>query len=166
VDEKGRVVVLALVLVCIVVACVIVVVTNVPRGTDDRFDERVPIRTRWSTLPTARQRWILVGLTISLLGACTVWYRAQFGIWPGASYPSEVAYCARTYQRGDERRIEAEVPGPIVAHFSAPLATTRALHSPDGPGGRVGDSATCTMAVYIRTGRATVLEYDLEGGPG
>jgi hypothetical protein len=166
VSERGWVVVVAAVVICLALGCVILVVANVPPRTDEAFDERVSFRTRWSTLPGRCQRWIVAGLAISLLGACAVWFRAEYGIWPGASYPSEVAYCGRTYQRGDEHRVAAREPGAVVAHFSAPFATTRAVSSPDGPNGKVGDSLTCTMAVFIRTGRSTVLEYDLEGSAG
>ena len=103
---------------------------------------------------------------MAVLSAGVIAFRLAYGIWPGASYPSEVAYCGRHYERGDEHRARAGEPGDEVGQFTAPFSTTRSLLVVGGVAAHVGDSSTCTIAVYIRTGKSTVLQYNLEGGSG
>ena len=164
-DEQVRVVAAAIVVVCIAWFAFGAVVFNRPPRTDD-FEPRVPLRARWRSLSTGYRRAVVVAAVMAVLGAGVIAFRLVYGIWPGASYPSEVAYCGRHYERGDEHRARAGEPGDEVGQFTAPFATTRSLLVVGGVAAHVGDSSTCTMAVYIRTGKSTVLQYDLEGGSG
>ena len=164
-DERARIVVAAIVVVGIAWFAFGAVVFNRPPRTDE-FEPRVPIRDRWRSLSTGYRRAVAVAAVTASLGAGVIAFRLAFGIWPGASYPSEVAYCGRTYERSDEHRTRAGEPGDEVGQFTAPFATTRSLLVVGGVAAHVGDSSTCTTAVYIRTGRSTVLQYDLEGGSG
>jgi hypothetical protein len=165
VDEQLRVVAAAIAVVCVAWFAFGAVVFNRPPRTDD-FEPRVPLRARWRSLSRGYKRAVAVAAVVTVLGAGVIAFRLSYGIWPGASYPSEVAYCGRTYERGDEYHVRADELGTEVASFSAPLAKKRALLVPGGLDAHVGDSATCTMVVYIRTGRSTVLQYDLEGDSG
>ena len=164
-DEQVRVVAAAIVVVCIAWFAFGAVVFNRPPRTDD-FEPRVPIRARWRSLSTGHRRAVVVAAVMAVLGAGVIASRLVYGIWPGASYPSEVGYCGRTYERGDEHRARAGEPGDEVGQFTAPFSTTRSLLVVGGVAAHVGDSSTCTIAVYIRTGKSTVLQYDLEGGSG
>jgi len=164
-DEQFRVVAAAIVVVAIAWFAFGAVVFNRPPRTDE-FEPRVPLRERWRSLSTGHRRAVAVAAVVALLGTGVIAFRLVYGIWPGASYPSEVAYCGRTYERGEEHRAGAGEPGDEVGKFTAPLATTRSLLVVGGVAAHVGDSATCTMVVYIRTGKSTVLQYDLEGGSG
>jgi len=164
-DEQFRVVAAAIVVVAIAWFAFGAVVFNRPPRTDE-FEPRVPLRERWRSLSTGHRRAVAVAAVVALLGTGVIAFRLGYGIWPGASYPSEVAYCGRTYERSEEHRARAGEPGDEVGKFTAPLATTRSLLVVGGAAAHVGDSATCTMAVYIRTGKSTVLQYDLEGDPG
>ena len=164
-DEQFRVVVVAIIVVGIAWFAFGAVVFNRPPRTDN-FEPRVPLRARWRSLSTGYRRAVAVAAVMAALGAGVLAFRLVYGIWPGASYPSEVAYCGRSYERGDEHRARAGEPGDEVGQFSAPLASTRTLLVPGGAVAHVGDSATCTTVVYIRTGKSTVLQYDLEGDVG
>jgi len=164
-DEHFRVVAAAIVVVCVAWFAFGAVVFNRPARTDD-FEPRVPLRARWRSLSTGYRRAVTVAAGVAVLGAGVIAFRLVYGIWPCASYPSEVSYCGRSYERGDEHRADAGEPVTEVGSFSAPLASTRALLVPGGDAAHVGDSATCAMVVFIRTGKSTVLQYDLEGGPG
>ncbi len=112
--------------------------------------------------------------------ATGVYWRYHYGIWPGARSPSALHYCHRTYNRDDagarsgatvlakDYRPEhfAETPLIPVFTFRAPLAHSHCVFRNTPENVRVGDSTTCTMTLYLRTGADRYLTYELDGSPG
>jgi hypothetical protein len=129
-----------------------------------------------------RARMVVLGLVVALvIGPVGVYWRCHYGIWPGARYPSAVHYCNRTYTRDSDAgsRSAAQVlahdyrpaqfsDAPLleVSEFDAPLAHSYPLFRNTPANVRVGDSMTCTMNVYLRTGPDRYLTYALAGSPG
>ena len=164
-DEQVRVVAAAIVVVCIAWFAFGAVVFNRPPRTDD-FEPRVPLRARWRSLSTGYRRAVVVAAVMALAD------RVLAQKWHGQH--ERHRFVARLDALDlevndadiDEHRARAGEPGDEVGQFTAPFATTRSLLVVGGVAAHVGDSSTCTMAVYIRTGKSTVLQYDLEGGSG
>ena len=131
---------------------------------------------------TRRTRMIAATIVAALvLGAVGVYWRYHYGIWPGARYPSALHYCHRSYDRdhdagsrsgarvlANDYRPEQFSDAPLlqVFEFDAPLAHSYRVFRNTPENVRVGDSTTCTMTLYLRTGADRYLTYELDGSPG
>jgi hypothetical protein len=136
------------------------------------MDDALPI------YPLSRRARTVVAAVVVVLviGATGVWWRFHYGIWPGAQYPSSLHYCHDSYNRdrdagtrsgaevlADDYRPAEFAGSPLlqVFEFRAPLARTRPVFRNTPERVHVGDTRTCTIALYLQTGTDRYLTYKL-----
>lgn len=127
---------------------------------------------RVSTLGRRGQVVLVTGLVIGAVCAVGLWYRFHYGLWPGAQYPTTLHYCGRSYTEHGRTPHPASAATPPVTtlfhvyDYEPPFANSYAVYSHEPKGVHVGDTPTCTVALYLETGRNRFIPYTLEGSVG
>jgi hypothetical protein len=113
----------------------------------------------WSRSAEERIAATLVTLIV-VLSAAAFAERLSLGTWPFADKPDRLSYCGATYSRSGMVLTPPKLYPAFT--YSAPLVESRAVFTPNPPGGHWGDTPLCTGELYLRAGHRKSTRYSID----
>jgi hypothetical protein len=132
----------------------------------------------WNESPPVRRRrqggiWVLAAASLlaimcGFVVAAMALSRRDYGTFSFWSTPDRINYCGRRYYsagpvRGTPESFTSSVTGHPTWRRVGYTFELRPIEAPVSA--KVAAGGSCTMAVYVPTGRDTYVQYELSGGP-